>query len=490
MNRIFLSMVAAGALSLIGAAGPATLQADTPSSASPDAAVSAGDPPARVGRISFLQGDVTFSTEAGGASEPAALNYPLTVANQLVTADGARAEVQVGSTALRLGPGTSLTFEALDDQSVQARLDRGRLEVAVRDLGPGQDVQVDLQTASISFGAPGRYRVDQQESGPADLVTWSGDAEVTGGQASFHVTAGRSASIPASGPDASLVAAAPAPDDWDQWAADRDRRQDAVASSRYVSREMDGVADLDDYGAWSVLVGLGPVWIPAGIPVGWAPYTLGHWAWIPPWGWTWVDAEPWGFAPFHYGRWILHLGTWCWAPGPLVVRPVFAPALVHWRGGVPTREHPPDPHHVSWTPLRPGQVFHPPYRASWQYVSSINGTARFPGRVPMGRVPAGSIVRPGYARRPPSSSVQPPAYTSRSPAPGGRPPSFSPRPPSFNQGPPAYTRRPPTFNPRPPSFNPQPPSSTGDLLYLWRTRARGRQGGRSPYPWNNYPRDN
>jgi hypothetical protein len=23
-----------------------------------------------------------------------------------------------------------------------------------------------------------------------------------------------------------------------------------------------------------------------------------------PWGWTWVDNAPWGFAPFHYGRWV------------------------------------------------------------------------------------------------------------------------------------------------------------------------------------------
>ena len=53
------------------------------------------------------------------------------------------------------------------------------------------------------------------------------------------------------------------------------------------------------------------------LPAGWAPYSTGHWAWVRPWGWTWVDDAPWGFAPFHYGRWVYHRNTWCWAPGTL-----------------------------------------------------------------------------------------------------------------------------------------------------------------------------
>ena len=65
----------------------------------------------------------------------------------------------------------------------------------------------------------------------------------------------------------------------------------------------------------------------------WVPYRYGHWVFIEPWGWTWVEAEPWGYAPFHYGRWA-HLGpVWFWVPGPVVVQPVYAPALVAFVGG-------------------------------------------------------------------------------------------------------------------------------------------------------------
>jgi hypothetical protein len=47
---------------------------------------------------------------------------------------------------------------------------------------------------------------------------------------------------------------------------------------------------------------------------------------------TWVDDAPWGYAPFHYGRWVCRerMG---WVPGPIAVRPVYAPALVAFVGG-------------------------------------------------------------------------------------------------------------------------------------------------------------
>jgi hypothetical protein len=54
--------------------------------------------------------------------------------------------------------------------------------------------------------------------------------------------------------------------------------------------------------------------------------------WDPWYGWTWVDDAPWGWAPFHHGRWLYVSGYWAWCPGPLVVRPYYAPALVAFYG--------------------------------------------------------------------------------------------------------------------------------------------------------------
>ena len=125
-----------------------------------------------------------------------------------------------------------------------------------------------------------------------------------------------------------------ASDDFDSWAFQRDHDEDGAESANYVSPEMTGYEDLDDYGHWQYVGGYGTVWVPSGVASDWAPYRNGHWAFIDPWGWTWVEDEPWGFAPFHYGRWAYAGNRWCWVPGPVAVRPVYAPALVAFVGGM------------------------------------------------------------------------------------------------------------------------------------------------------------
>ena len=99
-------------------------------------------------------------------------------------------------------------------------------------------------------------------------------------------------------------------------------------------------------------------------------------AWVAPWGWTWVDAAPWGFAPFHYGRWVQVRGRWGWAPGTYVARPAYAPALVGWVGNpgwsacfrsasAPT---------VGWSPLAPREVHVPASLHRPYYIRQLNVT--------------------------------------------------------------------------------------------------------------------
>jgi hypothetical protein len=177
-------------------------------------------------------------------------------------------------------------------------------------------------------------------------------------------------------------------DDFDSWCADRDRHYEHSTSARYVSTDVIGYEDLDDYGGWRPVPEYGTVWFPHVTVVGWAPYHYGHWAYIAPWGYTWVDDAPWGFAPFHYGRWVAVGGVWGWVPCPprpavvtvAYVRPVYAPALVAWVGG---------PHFavgvgvgggggfaagvsVGWFPLGPREVYVPSYHVSRTYVNNVN----------------------------------------------------------------------------------------------------------------------
>jgi hypothetical protein len=110
------------------------------------------------------------------------------------------------------------------------------------------------------------------------------------------------------------------------------------------------------------------------VAVDWAPYREGRWAWVAPWGWTWVDDAPWGFAPFHYGRWVHWRGRWGWCPGEYRHRPVYSPALVAWV------DQPVPGASLSvtfgrsmvWFPLGPREVFVPTYRASTRYREVVN----------------------------------------------------------------------------------------------------------------------
>jgi hypothetical protein len=339
--------------------------------------LAAQDPPSLAGRLSFVQGSVSF--QPGGVDEwvPATVNRPLTTGDQVFSDEGSQAEINLPGAAYRLGSRTAFQFLNLDDRNVQARLSEGALIVRVRDLDSA-NLEIDTPNLAFTITAPGDYRIDTNPDTFETYVTVrNGEGQVLGNGGSFTLHPREQAVV--SGQDQSSryqIYAAPEMDDFDRWSMDRDQRYSRGTSARYVSPYVVGAEDLDNYGDWRPSPEYGNVWIPRAVPAGWAPYQFGHWAWIDPWGWTWVDDAPWGFAPFHYGRWAYVGGTWGWVPGPLAVRPVYAPALVAWFGGggfsigvsfggAPS---------VGWFPLGPRDVYIPAYRATPTYVSRVNVT--------------------------------------------------------------------------------------------------------------------
>jgi hypothetical protein len=340
------------------------------------AAAAGGDPPARVGRVSYLSGAVSFRPGSVDDWTAARINYPLTGGDHLWTDADARAEVTLGSTALRLAPYTGFAFLALDDHTTQVRLTEGSLQLRIRSLDDNDSFEIDTPTGAVSLLRPGAYRVDVDSGGDTMTVTVrEGRAEVTAAGSAFPVEAGQAASVAGTEAPSYDVHAAAGSDDFEAWAALRDRRHDEAVSAHYVSREMIGYEDLDDNGAWRVADAYGPVWVPRAVPVGWAPYRFGHWAWVEPWGWTWIDDAPWGFAPFHYGRWV-YLDGWAWVPGRIVARPVYAPALVAFVGGSnwSISLFAGDGGGVAWFPLAPDEVYVPAYRVTRTYVRNVNVT--------------------------------------------------------------------------------------------------------------------
>ena len=333
------------------------------------------DPPARAGRVSYTHGSVSFQPGGEGDWLDAVPNRPLTTGDNLWADRDARAEMQIGSTSIRLGAETSVTLLDLQSNVTQLRLSMGSLFFRVRHVGSDDTFEVDTPNLAFNVTEPGEYRIDVNGNGDQTTATvWHGDAEITGGGSSYRLTEGQQGTF--SGVDQLRydVGEIGREDDFSRWCMDRDRREDHIRSSQYVSAEMTGYEDLDDYGRWHYVPTYGYVWTPVGVPYGWAPYRYGHWVYVAPWGWTWVEDEPWGFAPFHYGRWAFVGGGWCWVPGPVAVVPVYSPALVAFVGGGGFSIGVGFGGGVGWFPLAPGEVYVPWYRTSPHYVERVNIT--------------------------------------------------------------------------------------------------------------------
>lgn len=331
------------------------------------------DPPARAGRISYTSGSVSFQPGGQGDWMDAVPNRPLATGDNLWADRNSRAEVQIGSTSIRLDSETSVTISDLENNVTQLRLSMGSLFFRVRHVGSDDTFEVDTPNLAFNVTEPGEYRVDVNENGDQTTATvWHGSAEITGGGSSYRLAEGQQGMFSGTDQLRYDVGEINGQDDFSRWCLDRDRRSDRIRSAEYVSPEMTGYEDLDEYGRWHYEPTYGNVWTPVGVAYDWAPYRYGHWIYVAPWGWTWVEDEPWGFAPFHYGRWAFVGGGWCWVPGPVAVVPVYSPALVAFVGG--GGFHIGVGVGVGWFPLAPGEVYVPWYRTSPRYVQNVNIT--------------------------------------------------------------------------------------------------------------------
>ena len=333
------------------------------------------DPPSRVARLSYLAGDLGFLPAGATNWSDASVNRPLTTGDRLSTGRDARAELELGGATLRMDGQTDFGLLDLNDQLAQIELTQGTLNVTVRHLDAGQSYEIDTPTVALMIDQPGTFRVDINDNGGSTQITaFDGGAIVYGeDNAQRTINPGRSYRFVNSSLAAVAISDIGGGDAFDAWSGERDRRYASANSSQYVSDDVVGYQDLDQYGDWQDSSDYGAVWYPTHVAADWAPYRDGHWAYIAPWGWTWVDDSPWGFAPYHYGRWAYTHRGWGWIPGPRGERSIYAPALVAFVGGggwsVGIGGGP-----VGWFPLGPGEIYNPWYDCGRNYYSNVNIT--------------------------------------------------------------------------------------------------------------------
>jgi len=357
------------------------------------------DPPTRVARLNYVQGAVSFQPAGEQDWLEADINRPLTTGDNLWADKDSRGEIHIGATSIRLSSDTGISFLNLDDRTVQLQLAQGTIEVHLRRLEPGNAFEIDTPNLAFTLAASGEYRIQADPDGNStSIIVREGSGQVTGAGESYDLTAGQQYIFNGTDQLSFNAQAAPEFDNFEDWCQAQDQRENNSMSARFVSRDVDGYYDLDGNGDWQTDPDYGAIWVPAGVAVGWAPYRYGHWVWIGPWGWTWVGDEPWGFAPFHYGRWAyVRGGYWGWVPGPMVVRPAYAPALVGFvGGGFGVRVGFGSGFSgVAWFPVGPSDVYIPGYRTSTRYLQNINST-NMRGGAPMN---LGAVHNPYVVRR-------------------------------------------------------------------------------------------
>ena len=343
------------------------------------------DPPSRVARLSYFEGELGLLPAGATDWTDASINRPLTTGDRLSSGQKARAELELGGGALRIAGQTDLGLLNLNDQLAQIELTQGSLNISVQSLDPGQSYEIDTPTLAFVVDQPGIFRVDIDSNGQSTEVTaLDGNATVYGeNSAQRPINAGHRYRFDDTGLINGTIADISGGDAFDAWCNDRDRHYAQYATTQYVSQDVVGYQDLAQNGDWDSDSDDGAIWYPADVDSDWAPYQDGSWAYIAPWGWTWVDNARWGFAPYHYGRWAHTHRGWGWVPGPVGVRPVYAPALVAFVGGSTGWGAGARPgyvglggagpiHPIGWFPLGPGEIYDPWYHSSRRYYGNIN----------------------------------------------------------------------------------------------------------------------
>jgi hypothetical protein len=335
------------------------------------------NPPARAARISYLKGRVSLQPAGQDVWSEATRNFTVTASDRLYTDKRARAELEVGPYTVRLSEQTDLIVTNLNDQLTQLGIEQGTVRVSVYELPSGNTVELDTPNGALTVREAGTYRIDVDPDGNRATVSVnSGSIEITAGDVSQTVPAGQAVRL--TGQDPVQIDSIPMPglDSFDEWSLKRDEHMAHSVSAKYVSRGAVGYDDLDDYGHWQEVSDYGPVWYPNDVPADWVPYRSGHWAWIDPWGWTWIADDAWGFCPFHYGRWVFIGSVWGWLPGPYVAFPVYAPAFVAFVGGPGfALSIGVGAELAAWFPLGPDDPFFPWYHySSFEYLRLVNIT--------------------------------------------------------------------------------------------------------------------
>lgn len=352
----------AGAIALASALAPAA-----PAAAQYDVANAPG-----VANVSVRQGNVVIIRGDSGEQIAATINSPLLPGDYLSTAGGSRAEVQFdGISMLRLAQDTQVRFVSLNPNAREVQLAEGTAELAQLQNNEGAQ-QIDTPSVSVRPNQAGDYRVSVLGDGETWVTVRSGSAAIITGSGNRTLTPG--STLVASGPYQNPSIGLRGEIAYDAFDTFNRNRDDAIVAAynanQYLAPQLAGYTNFAQYGNWINVPGYGESWAPYNQGNGWSPYSNGQWVWEPGYGYTWVGNEPWGYAPYHYGRWYDYNNQWLWQPPGYQYQTSanglidsWLPALVGFflTGGSGLIGSPGYGGNIGWVPLAPGEQYVPWY---------------------------------------------------------------------------------------------------------------------------------
>jgi hypothetical protein len=272
----------------------------------------------RVGRVAAVNGAAQMWDSQDRQWTPLFPNRLVTAGDRIRSDGQGRVELSIGSLELFLGPQSEVDVIRLDAQATQLRLSQGHLVARVRTAEWARDLQLITAEFTAQPASPGLYRLDRDtvSGGRSAAAALRGLLLLGAFDARLQVAAGQRIEVMGSEAGGGLRSTTLLQDGFAAWVTARDQAPEPNAFSGVASLgEITGLETLERHGRWESHPDVGWVWYPMAVRPGWEPFRDGRWVWVRPWGWTWVDDAPWGFAPSHYGRWLQWDNRWVWSPG-------------------------------------------------------------------------------------------------------------------------------------------------------------------------------
>jgi len=201
-------------------------------------------PPARVGRVSFISGTLAFYGPGDSDWSAAKVNYPIAAGEWFATDPQSRAEIRIGAQTIDIAGDTQLDIADLGNRVIKAGVTQGRIDVNMRQFGPDESVEIDIPRGGVWLLQRGIYDI---ETGAADqptrIAVFEGSARFVGGGADLIIRAGDAVVLSGNDTVAATVERATV-DDFVKWCRSRDYHQERLAAPYHVPPAMTGFEEL------------------------------------------------------------------------------------------------------------------------------------------------------------------------------------------------------------------------------------------------------